>query len=127
MSVTDIASFAYSLNGVAVNILPSAVVFFSSSINGGFDVQFTAGGVDTTNGITCSLASVCSLNVFDAQLFTGGPTAITIQSATATAVDFDYSALLLPGDFTNLAGTGSVGTFTVTQPRRSPQPSHCLR
>lgn len=122
MSVTDITSFSFSLAGVAVNIAPSAVVFFSSSFNGGFDVQFTAGGVDTTNGITCSLASVCSLNVFGDQLFTAGiPPAITIQSGTATNIDFNYTGSN-GKDETDPTGTGSVETFTVT-PTVTPEPA----
>ena len=125
MSVTDITSFSYSLAGVVVNIVPSAVVFFSSDLNGGFDVQFTSGGVDTTNGITCSLASVCSLNIFGGQLFSASTpppitTPITILSATATNVDFDYTASNGKDD-TDPTGTG-VGTISVT-PVATPEPA----
>ena len=111
MLVTDISSFSYTLNGLAVNIQPSGVVFFPSSEDGGLDIQFTAAGIDATNGIACSSSSVCSFNVFASQLFSGNPPNITIQSGLATAVDFDYTA---SGDDTNPAGTGSVSTFTVT-------------
>jgi hypothetical protein len=53
----------------------------------------------TTNGITCSVASPCSLNVFGSLLFSGGAPQITIQSSTANTVDFDYTA---SGVVTNL-------------------------
>jgi hypothetical protein len=111
MLTTAISSFAFTLNGVAVNIAPSAVVFFPSSENGGFDIQFTAGGFDA-NGIACSSLSICSLNFFGSQLFSGDAPFITIQSGSVGTIDFDYTA---SGDGdTNPAGTGSVGTFTVT-------------
>jgi PEP-CTERM motif len=111
MLTTAISSFAFTLNGFAVNIAPSAVVFFPSIEDGGFDIQFTAGGTDA-NGIPCSSSSICSLNFFGNQLFSGDAPFITIQSGSVGTVDFDYTASA-GGDTTNTAGTGSVGTFTV--------------
>jgi hypothetical protein len=101
------------LNGVAVNIAPADVVFFPSSEDGGFDIDFTAGGTDITNGIACSPSTPCSFNTFGDQLFSGTAPNIIMQSGTLTAVDFDYTA---SGDDTNPNGTGFVGTPAVATP-----------
>jgi PEP-CTERM motif len=119
MLVTEISSFSYTLGGLAVNIQPSGVVFFPSNEDGGLDIEFTAAGMDVTNGIACSSTSVCSFNVFGSLLFSGNAPTITIQSGLATAVDFDYTA---SGDVTNPSGTGPVSTFTVT-PISTPEPA----
>jgi PEP-CTERM motif-containing protein len=117
MLVTDITSFSFTLNGVAVNIAPSDVLFFPSSEDGGFDIDFTSGGSDTTNGITCSPATPCSFNVFGNQVFSGTSPFITILQTSVSNVDFDYTAST---DETNPNGTGTVGTFTVVA---TPEPA----
>jgi hypothetical protein len=71
------------------------------------------------------LASVCSLNIFGGQLFSASTpppitTPITILSATATNVDFDYTASNGKDD-TDPTGTG-VGTIIVT-PVATPEPA----
>ena len=105
MMTTSISDFSYTLNGISVNIAAADVIFFPSSEDGGFDIDFTAGGTDVTNGIVCSAATPCSLNVFGDQLFSGTAPNITIQPGTLTAVDFDYTG---SGDDTNPNGTGTV-------------------
>ena len=118
MLVTEISSFSYTLGGLAVNIQPSGVVFFPSNEDGGLDIEFTAAGMDVTNGIACSSTSVCSFNVFG-MLFSGNAPTITIQSGLATAVDFDYTA---SGDVTNHYLTVTVNTVTVI-PISTPEPA----
>lgn len=115
MLVTDILSFTYTLNGAAVTIPPADILFFPANEDGGFDIDFTAGGADTSNGITCSPSSPCAFNVFGNTLFTGTAPFINVQSATVSNVDFDYTASIGQSE-TNPAGTGSVTTFTVTTP-----------
>jgi hypothetical protein len=107
MMTTAFSDFSYTLNGVAVNIAPADVIFFPSSEDGGFDIDFTAGGTDTTNGIVCSPSTPCSFNTFGDQFFSGNAPNITIQSGSLSAVDFDYTA---SGDDTNPNGTGTVTT-----------------
>jgi hypothetical protein len=119
MQVTAIGSFSYALNGSPVNIAPSDVIFFPSYEFGGFDVDFTTAGIDTTNGITCSSTSVCSLNLFGDLLFSGTAPQITLHSGSVSTVDFDYTA---SGDDTNPAGTGVVSSFSVT-PTATPEPA----
>jgi hypothetical protein len=113
MSVSDITSFTFSLNGTPVNIAPDDIVFFPASEDGGFDIQFTAAGTDVTNGFSCSASSVCSLNFFGDTLFSGNAPTITILPGSVGTIDFDYTA---SGDVTNPAGTGTVNTFTVATP-----------
>lgn len=119
MLVTDISGFTFALNGVPVNIAPSDVIFFPLSEDGGFDIDFTAAGMDTTNGITCSASSACSLNFFGDVLFSGSAPSITILPGSVGTVDFDYTA---SGDDTNPNGTGTVGAFSVTT-TQTPEPA----
>jgi hypothetical protein len=123
--VTDIVSFSYLLDGTAVTIPPDSVTFFASDNGGGFQVNFSAGGVDTTNGFACSDPSLgpCSFDVFGDQLYTNSASDITIQSGTASSVDFDYTAPPLPDGSVNPAGTGSVTSFTVTDIPSVPEPA----
>lgn len=109
LQTTSISDFSYTLNGVSVDIPPADVIFFPSSQDGGFDIDFTAGGVDLTNGIVCSPATPCSLNTFGDQMFSGTAPSITILPGTLTNVDFDYTA---SGDDTNPNGTGTVNPTT---------------
>ena len=110
---TSILNFSYSLNGSAVNIPAADVIFFPLADAGGFDIDFIAGGSDTTNGIACSAAMPCSFDVFGDQFYTDGLPLITLQPGAATAVDFDYTASIIAGQF-DPTGTGSVSGLSVT-------------
>jgi len=89
---TSIASYSYSFNGSPVNIPAADVIFFPLADAGGFEIDFIAGGSDTTNGFACSPSMPCSFDVFGDQFYTGGLPLITLQPAAATAVDFNYTA-----------------------------------
>jgi hypothetical protein len=116
---TDITAFSYTLNGVAVNIPAASVFFFPTDQFGGLEIDFTAGGSDTTEGFSCSVATFCSFDVFGDQLYTGDAPSITLQPGSASSVDFDYSA---SGDDMNTNGSGSVDSFSVT-PVSTPEPA----
>jgi len=96
-----------------VNIPAADVIFFPLADAGGFEIDFIAGGSDTTNGFACSPSMPCSLDVFGDQFYTGGLPLITLQPAAATAVDFNYTASIIAGGF-DPSGTGSVSSLTVS-------------
>ncbi|HVO78607.1 MAG TPA: PEP-CTERM sorting domain-containing protein [Candidatus Bathyarchaeia archaeon] len=110
---TSILGFSYSFNGNGVNILPADIIFFLLADAGGFEVDFTAGGSDSTLGFACSTATPCSFDVFGGQFYTGGLPSITLVPSYASAVDFDYMASILAGQF-DPSGTGSVSNMTVS-------------
>lgn len=110
---TSILSFSYSFNGSAVNIPPADIIFFPLADAGGFEVDFTAAGGDSTLGYACSPAMPCSFDVFGDQFYTGGLLSITLVPGNASAVDFDYMASVIAGQF-DPTGTGSVSKMTVS-------------
>jgi PEP-CTERM motif len=108
---TAISNFSFSFNGAAVNIPAADVIFFPLNQFGGFEIDFTAGGMDTTNNIHCAPDAFCSFDAFGGQFYTGTVPSLTLVPGKITGVDFDYSAPLINGDL-NPAGTGTVNSFT---------------
>jgi len=115
---TAISNFSYFLNGAAVNIPPANIIFFTAAEGGGFQIQFTAGGFDTTQGFNCA-DSFCEFDAFGDQLFTGSAPFITLTAGTISPVDFDQQAA--QGGADGSLGTGTTTSFT--GPTATPEPA----
>ena len=114
---TAISNFSYTLNGGAVNIPPALIIFFTAAEGGGFEIQFTAGGVDNTHGFQCA-QSFCEFDAFGDQLFTGTAPFITLTAGTISPVDFDQQGA--NGGTNGSLGTGVATNFT--GPAATPEP-----
>jgi len=115
---TAISNFSYTLNGAPVNIPPANIIFFTTAEGGGFQIQFTAGGFDTTHGFSCA-SSFCEFDAFGDQLFTGTAPFITLTAGKIAPVDFDQQGT--KGGFDGSLGTGSTTSFT--GPTATPEPA----
>jgi PEP-CTERM motif len=115
---TAISNFSYILNGAAVNIPPANIIFFTTAEGGGFQIQFTAGGFDTTQGFNCA-DSFCEFDAFGDQLFTGTAPFITLTAGKISPVDFDQQAA--QGGADGSLGTGTTTSFT--GPTATPEPA----
>jgi PEP-CTERM motif len=120
---TAIISFSYLLNGSAVSIPPEDVQFFALAEGGGLEIDFSAGGMDTTAGITCGVVIPCTFELFGDQLYTGGAPNITLQPGSVTAVDFDLTAATVVDGMLEDSGTGSINSFSVTSSAVTPEPT----
>jgi len=81
-------------------------------------IQFTAGGFDTTQGFNCA-DSFCEFDAFGDQLFTGSAPFITLTAGTISPVDFDQQAA--QGGADGSLGTGTTTSFT--GPTATPEPA----
>lgn len=116
---TAISNFSYTLSGSLVNIPPANIIFFTAAEGGGFQIQFTAGGFDTTQNFACSVVSFCEFDAFGDQLFTGTAPFITLTAGKILPVDFDQQ-----GTQGSTNGGGATGTTTsFTGPKATPEPT----